>query len=93
MDRELGVMAHRLGNYDDAAGYFEDALTFCRKAGYRPGLAWVCHDYADMLRKRYGVGDQEKAAALLDESMAISTELDMRPLRERVLSSRKNLGA
>ena len=33
-------------------------------------------------------GDQEKATALLDESLAISTELGMRPLMELVLSRR-----
>ena len=30
--------------------------------------------------------DRAKAIPLLDESLAISTELGMRPLRERVLS-------
>ncbi len=35
----------------------------------------------------------EKAMALLDESPAISSELGMRPLMERVLSRREILGA
>ena len=35
----------------------------------------------------------EKAMSLLDESMAISSELGMRPLMERVLSSREILKA
>ncbi len=38
-------------------------------------------------------GDREKAMSLLDESLAISTELGMRPLMERVLSRREILGA
>ena len=37
-----------------------------------------------MLRERDGPGDGEKATALLDESLAISRELGMRPLMERV---------
>ncbi len=38
-------------------------------------------------------GDSEKAVAMLDESLAISTELGMRPLMERVLSRREILKA
>ena len=49
--------------------------------------------YADTLRERGGPGDKEKAAALLEQSLAISSELGMRPLMERVLSRREFLGA
>ncbi len=76
-----------------ATGHFEDALAFCRKAGYRPELAWTCCDYADVLRERDGEGDRTKSMSLLDESLAISSELGMRPLMERVLSRREILGA
>ena len=38
-------------------------------------------------------GDRAKANALLDESLAISSELGMRPLMERVLSRREILEA
>ena len=68
-------------------------LAFCREAGYRPELAWTCCDYADTLLQRNGTGDQEKATSLLDESLAISTELGMRPLMERVLSRQETLKA
>ena len=64
-----------------------------RRAGYRPVLAWTCCDYADALRERNGEGDRAKAISLLDESLAISSELGMRPLMERVLSRREILGA
>ncbi len=37
--------------------------------------------------------DREKAMSLLDESLAISTELGMRPLMERALSRRDILKA
>ncbi len=90
IDRVLGRMA-TLFNVVDAAGHFEDALAFCRKAGYRPELAWSCCDYADMLLERDGDGDRRKAATLLDESLAISSELGMRPLTERVLSRKMSL--
>ena len=62
---------------------------FCRKAGYRPEMAWTCHDYAEMLLARGNVrtplpDDRSKALSLLEDALAVSTELGMRPLRERV---------
>ena len=68
-------------------------MAFCRKAGYRPELAWTCCDYAEMLLERNNEGDRAHAMSLLDESLAISSELGMRPLMERVLSRREILGA
>ena len=49
----------------------------------RPELAWTCCDYADTLLQRNEPGDREKTMSLLDESLAISSELGMRPLMER----------
>ncbi|MFQ6029569.1 MAG: hypothetical protein ACE5Q6_19000, partial [Dehalococcoidia bacterium] len=99
-DRMLGLLAHTMGELDRATNHFEDSLTFCRKAGYRPQLAWTCCDYADTLLQRASTssaqahpGDRERAMSLLDESLAISTELGMRPLMERVLSRRDILKA
>ncbi len=82
-----------MGNLDQAVACFQDALTFCRKVGYRPELAWTCCDYADALLQRNGDGDGQKAMSLLDESLAISSQLGMRPLMERVLSRREILRA
>ena len=92
-DRLLGLLSQTMGDLDQAASHFEDALAFCRKAGYRPELAWSCCDYADALRERNGDGDRAKAIFLLDESFEISSELGMRPLMERVLARRESLGA
>ena len=92
IDRLLGLLAQTMGQPDKAAEHFEEALAFCRKAGYRPELAWTCCDYADALLHpstgsgRAAPGDRAKAMALLDEALAISSELGMRPLMERVLS-------
>ncbi|MFQ6027623.1 MAG: hypothetical protein ACE5Q6_09045, partial [Dehalococcoidia bacterium] len=93
VDRVLGLLAHTMDEPDKAAGHFEDALAFCRKVGYRPELAWTCCDYADNLLQRNHPGDREQGMSLLDESLAISTELGMRPLMERVLSRRDILKA
>jgi tetratricopeptide (TPR) repeat protein len=93
VDRVLGLLAATLGNLHQSTAHFEDALAFCRKAGYRPELAWTCCDYADMLKERDADCDRAKAISLLDESLAISSELGMRPLMERVLSRREILKA
>ena len=92
-DRLLGLLAYTGENLDKVFEHFEDSLAFSRKAGYRPELAWTCCDYADALRERNGKGDPAKALSLLDESLAISSELGMRPLMERVLSRREVLRA
>ena len=92
-DRLLGLLSQTMGNLDKATDHFEESLAFCRKAGYRPELAWTCCDYADTLLQRNEPGEHQKAMSLLDESLAISTELGMRPLMERVLSRREILEA
>lgn len=91
VDRLLGLSYQTMENPDQAAAHFEDALAFCRRAGYRPELAWSCCDYADTLLARNGEGDIAKAASLLDESLAIATELGMRPLMERVSARQQRI--
>ena len=93
VDHLLSMLSMIFGELDQAMAHFEDALAFCRRAGYRPELAWTCCDYADLLLERNGDGDRSRAITLLDESLAISSELGMRPLMERVLSRREILGA
>ena len=101
IERLLGLLSHTLGNLDQAVEHFENALAFCRNAGYRPELAWTCCDYADTLLQRASTSSarteseehRRKAMSLLDEALTISSELGMRPLMERVLSRRKILGA
>ena len=84
--------------FQDDAGEFEDVLAFCRRAGYRPELAWTCCDYADALLQRASTSsvrtdDRQKAMSLLDESLSISAELSMRPLRERAQDRLDRSGA
>ena len=103
-DRILGLLAHTMGKPDEAVAHFEDALAFCRRAGYRPELAWSLCDYADTLLNAQIVGagfkpalvssaHREKAMSLLDESLAVSTELGMRPLMERAAALREQAGS
>ena len=92
VDRLLGLLSQTMNNLDRAVAHFEDALNFCRKAGYRPELAWTCHDYGANLAQRNGFEDRIKASSLLDESLTISAELGMRPLTEKVTALRESLG-
>ena len=85
VDRLLGLLCQTMGNFDEATDHFEDALAFCRKSGYRPELAWTGCDYADALTQRGRSGDSQKAKPLLEESLAISSELGMLPLIDRVV--------
>ncbi len=83
-DQVLGLLSVTLGRLDQAVAHFEDSLEFCRKAGYRPNLAWTYYDYAEALLQRASTSsartdDRQKAISLLDEALAISTELGIRP--------------
>tara|TARA_Y100001001_G_scaffold155627_1_gene171594 strand:+ start:254 stop:394 length:141 start_codon:yes stop_codon:yes gene_type:complete len=46
-----------------------------------------------MLLDQDGEGDKTKATTMLNEALQISTDLDIRPLMERVLSKRDILKA
>ena len=97
-DQVLGLLSVTLGRLDQAVAHFEDSLEFCRKAGYRPNLAWTCYDYADTLLQRASTSstrtdDRQKAVSLLDESLSISTELGMRPLMERTQDRLDRIGS
>lgn len=88
-ERLLGVLSATTGSLDAAMGYFEEALQFCRYAGYRPELAWSCHDYAQALVARDRTRDRAHAALLLAEAEAIATELGMHPLLVRIAGFRQ----
>ena len=91
-DQVLGQLSATMGLLDQAVGHFEDSLDFCRKPGYRPNLAWTCYDYACALSQRNETGDNEKAVALLGESLEIATQLGMRPLMDLVTENQAALG-
>ena len=92
-DRLHGLLAHVIGKFDDASVHFEEELELCRRVGYRTGLAWACSDYAEMLLDRDESGDRDRANELQDEALAITQELGMRPLTERILARREILMA
>jgi DNA-binding CsgD family transcriptional regulator len=87
--RLLGLLARAAGQPRRANARFEAALAFCRRSGYRPELAWTCHDYAGGLLDTGNRDDRLKAAALVDEADHIAVELGMRPLGARIAAFRE----
>jgi DNA-binding CsgD family transcriptional regulator len=88
-DRLLGLLAHAAGQRRRAIARFGDALAFCRRSGYRPELAWTCHDYAGVLLDTERREDRMTAAKLLDESYRVASELGQRPLVGRIAAFRE----
>jgi DNA-binding CsgD family transcriptional regulator len=93
IDRVLGLLGHTTGQPDNAAAHFENALGFCRKAGYRPELAWTCHDYAEMLASRKALGDKHMAATLIAEGVVIAQDLGMKPLAAKLAALEEQVRA
>ncbi len=91
IDHILGLLLVTQGNLEEAMVHFEEALALCAAAGYRPERAYAACDYADTLLQCNKPGDREKAITLLDECLAISSELGMRPLMERAMSRQDGL--
>jgi tetratricopeptide (TPR) repeat protein len=74
----LGVAATTLARWDEAGGYFEDALAVEKRMGARPWQAWTLCSYALMLRARGGAGDKERASTFLRDARSIGVELGMK---------------
>ncbi|MDQ3467784.1 MAG: LuxR C-terminal-related transcriptional regulator, partial [Chloroflexota bacterium] len=89
----LGLLNHTAGRFDQAASHYEDALRFCRGAGYKPELAWVCYDFARGLIARDQKGDRSKAGVLLEEAEEISSDLGMLPLHRHIIAVRQRYRA
>jgi DNA-binding CsgD family transcriptional regulator len=87
--RVLGLLAHAVGQKRPAWNHFERALAFCRASGFKPELAWTCHDYAAALLDLGARDDRVKAAALLDEGQQIGAALGLEPLRKRIAAFRE----
>ena len=91
--RVLGLLAALMGDHSESEDHFDTALKDCREAGFQPELAWTCADYAETLLERNDAGENEKITELQDEAIAITTELGMKPLLQRVLAQRDILKA
>ena len=58
IDLIFGMLAHTMGNVDQAATNLGESIALCREAGYLPELARACCDYSELLRDRAVQGDR-----------------------------------
>jgi DNA-binding NarL/FixJ family response regulator len=84
--RYLGMLAATLARWEESEQHFQNAVAMNAKLGARPWLAHTQHDYAVMLMAQGRPNALHQAAALLNEACAITRELGMRALDERVSS-------
>jgi eukaryotic-like serine/threonine-protein kinase len=75
--RYLGLLAAATGRPDAAELHFEAALAMNARSGFRPWLALTQRDYAQMLARRGGAGDRERAAELGEAARVAFRELGM----------------
>jgi DNA-binding CsgD family transcriptional regulator len=90
--RAVGLTARAAGYPEKAAEHFSDALVYCRNAGYRPELAWTCHDFASLLMSQGGAERVARARELAAEGHAIAAELGMPPLLAKLKTLQERLG-
>jgi DNA-binding SARP family transcriptional activator/class 3 adenylate cyclase len=91
----LGCAAAALGRTDAAAAHFEAALATVRARGWKSYIADTELHYAPLLAERDRPGDRERALAMTEELIAVSTELGAadhlsvgRALRSHLLSEK-----
>jgi class 3 adenylate cyclase/tetratricopeptide (TPR) repeat protein len=82
--RFLGLLATLLESWQAAEDHFEAALELDKRMGARPWLAHSQHSYAQMLRRRGGRRDQERADRLLEESLETAMCLNMIALKRKM---------
>jgi len=85
VDHMLGMLATRMGEYDEAENHFERAIRCSRDAGFNPTLALVSAAYPEMLLERNSAGDDEMAEKIRVEAMSIAAELGMQWLVDRII--------
>jgi hypothetical protein len=78
------MLAGLLHRWAEAAEHFERAKTLCEAMGARAVLARALFEEARMLRTRDLAGDDARAADLLTEAAALSGELELPGIAERV---------
>jgi len=86
IDHLLGLMADVRGDKDAALKHLEDAVVFCRDAGYRPEQATASRDLARLLTETGS--DTARAFDLYGQSVELARELGMRPLVESAMRGR-----
>lgn len=88
IDRLFALAAETAGDLEMAQKHFDESISFCKKAGMLPELAWTYHDYVEFLLARPGRVDRPNAIQMIDDGQAITEKLGMMPLGNRLTGLR-----
>lgn len=92
--RMLALVARTAGMIDRASAHFEQCIDFSRRAGFLPELAYACSDYASLLIDCTSTAAAfERAAALLNEGVAVGRKLSMRSVVRQFGATRSRLAS
>jgi len=89
--RYLGLLAGTLSRWDESERHFQEALEMDARMGARPFVAFGQQMYADMLARRDGAGDRDKALDLLGQALEAAEEIGMKTVLERCLALKLEL--
>jgi tetratricopeptide (TPR) repeat protein len=84
--RSLGLLATRLGRFDEAAAHLDEALRVHERIGAVMWTAYTHHAYACLAVARGAPGDAELAASSRATALNLAEKLGMTRLRGRVLA-------
>jgi tetratricopeptide (TPR) repeat protein len=90
--RLCGAAAKLLGRPDEARGYYDQALGVCEKVSFRPEIALIRLELAELLLEYY-LDERETAIDHLDFAVREFREMKMQPSLERALRHRGLLKA
>jgi tetratricopeptide (TPR) repeat protein len=87
----LAILCSTMQRWDEADALFTAGLAMNQRMGARPWIARTQYEYAAMLFDRARADDRQRAAELLDASIASAEELGMASVLERGLALRAGL--
>ena len=90
--RQIGAAALLVGEPETARGYYAQGLAVCEKVRFRPEIALIRLDFAELLLEHYP-DEREAATEHLDFAIAEFREMKMQPSLERALRHRGLLKA
>src|SRR5207249_4707241 len=90
--RQRGGAAKLLGRLDQARGYYAQALELCEKVRFRPEIALIRLELAELLLEHYP-DERDAPIEHLDFAIGELREMKMQPSLERALRHRGLLKA
>jgi hypothetical protein len=87
VDRYLGLLAATMGRADDAVRHLDRGIAANERLGAWPWVAHTQHDLADVLRRRAGSGDVERATALDGAALVTARRLGMTALEGAIVET------